>query len=230
MSGKKKRRRRVKRVVNQELNSNYLSCHRGDVLVFKLGETEIYGGGLIRGSTGRNMDLIIELHECRVPVATVPLHCLKMVSGVSTGRKARSAVKEPERLYLPIDDGTAPDWSREFWVTLMEDIQRFKRVLIRCLGGHGRTGTVLAILAGLSGIDYPCKYIREKYCDRAIEREVQKRYVKRITGCSGDCDNCIEVREFKGFGFLDGEVESRVGGEMDEWEYDWEGRWRDWDS
>ena len=100
----------------------------------------------------------------------------------------------------------------------MEEIQRFKRVLVRCLGGHGRTGTVLAVLAGLSGIDYPCKFIRERYCEKAIEREEQKRYVKQITNCSGDCSNCIEVEDFRFRKLI-------FGGEE---EYDWEGKWRDW--
>ena len=207
MSGKKIVVKKKKKKLKLEHSREEYYCHHGDVYVFNLGDTEIYAGGLIRGSTGAEMDLIIELAECRVPVATVGLQCLKRFK------------RGQEYLYLPIDDGTAPNWSREFWVELMEEIQFFKKVLVRCLGGHGRTGTVLAIFAGLSGVDYPCKYVRERYCKKAVEKLVQAKYVKRITKCSGTCGGCIEFErfEFKRFEF------SRKGGG----EYEWNGEWRE---
>ena len=54
-----------------------------------------------------------------------------------------------------------------------------ERVEIGCLGGHGRTGTALAVLAVLAG--HPradaVRWARTTYCDQAVETPAQESFV-----------------------------------------------------
>ena len=55
-----------------------------------------------------------------------------------------------------------------------------------CFGGHGRTGTVLSVLACLTGIieegTCPVAWLRNHYCDRAVESDEQADYIEAMTG------------------------------------------------
>lgn len=49
-----------------------------------------------------------------------------------------------------------------------------KKVHLGCIGGHGRTGTVLAALyASMAGGKDAISYVREHYCKRAVESKAQ---------------------------------------------------------
>jgi hypothetical protein len=55
---------------------------------------------------------------------------------------------------------------------------------IGCLGGHGRTGTLLAaIIAAVEGHDAGAaiRAVRERYCARAIETPAQERLLHEFT-------------------------------------------------
>ena len=93
---------------------------------------------------------------------------------------------------LSIDwaDGTAHTLDVTWWETLVEAIKVLpveSSVAVCCVGGTGRTGTVLAILAGLThqlGPDDtdPVQWMRAHYYDDAVETEEQMWYVEDITG------------------------------------------------
>jgi hypothetical protein len=53
-------------------------------------------------------------------------------------------------------------------------------VEIGCIGGHGRTGTVLACMAVLAGLSHKqaIKYVRKNYCEKAIEAREQEWFVE----------------------------------------------------
>jgi len=56
------------------------------------------------------------------------------------------------------------------------------RVLVHCMGGHGRTGTALAILLGLSGAmkKDPVAWLRKHYCEEAVETKKQIEYIQSL--------------------------------------------------
>jgi len=78
---------------------------------------------------------------------------------------------------------------REFWTTLMDLLtQRQAKMLVFCVGGHGRTGTAIASLmaaCGWSSAD-AIAWIRANYCRRAVETEEQEEYVHWIAGEAND--------------------------------------------
>lgn len=57
-----------------------------------------------------------------------------------------------------------------------------ERVEVACSGGRGRTGTALACMAVLDGVEpkEAVAYVRRHYDRRAVETPWQKRYVRRF--------------------------------------------------
>ena len=51
------------------------------------------------------------------------------------------------------------------------------RIYVHCFGGHGRTGLVFGCMAATMGIDNPVQYVRNNYCQRAIENTLQETFV-----------------------------------------------------
>jgi protein-tyrosine phosphatase len=55
-------------------------------------------------------------------------------------------------------------------------------VEIGCIGGHGRTGTALACLAFLSGVQRQeaVPWVKANYCSRAVESPEQAAFVTSL--------------------------------------------------
>ena len=55
-------------------------------------------------------------------------------------------------------------------------------VEVACIGGHGRTGTVLACMAVLAGIAPPdaVSWVRDNYCQRAVQEPSQAYWMARF--------------------------------------------------
>lgn len=57
-----------------------------------------------------------------------------------------------------------------------------EQVEVGCIGGHGRTGTALAILAILTG--HPAAdavaWVRANYCPKAVETVDQEAFITRL--------------------------------------------------
>ncbi len=72
----------------------------------------------------------------------------------------------------------------QFWLDLKAVVEKKKaKVLVFCMGGHGRTGTVLACLLvawyGWSA-DKAMNWVWDNYCKKAIESRVQDTYIETI--------------------------------------------------
>ena len=88
-------------------------------------------------------------------------------------------------------DHGVPDLRRKDWRRLIEDLKHIDgKVLVHCMGGHGRTGTALAILLNLSSAisTDPVKYLRENYCEKVVESEAQISYLRKNMCIKTDCE------------------------------------------
>ncbi len=58
-----------------------------------------------------------------------------------------------------------------------------QRVEVACVGGHGRTGTVLACMAILAGVpaDEAVGWVRAAYCPRAVQEPSQQYWIERFS-------------------------------------------------
>lgn len=75
---------------------------------------------------------------------------------------------------------------RQFWKELFTFIKTGKKkMVVFCIGGHGRTGTAIASLL-VTGFNYQpqdaCKWIWDNYCKEAIETSGQINYVYNLAG------------------------------------------------
>ena len=86
------------------------------------------------------------------------------------------------------------------WKHVVAEIRERKEALVFCMGGHGRTGTLGAILAIFFQLCKPeegIKYIRENYCKEAVESMEQVKYIEGLFGKQTD----REVKSFASFGY-----------------------------
>lgn len=100
--------------------------------------------------------------------------------------------KKVEEILFYIPDMGVPADAAEFkkmiaWIALQ--LIALKLVHIGCIGGHGRTGMVLAALVThMTGESDSISYVRKHYCEKAVESSAQVRFlnthygIKEISG------------------------------------------------
>ena len=171
-------------------------CHTGNVGVFDYmvyGDTiedvttvTFYGGGTTRGSVLKHGMLLIALqsHDKGDP---------SKVSFTGVSMPSLEPFLKPRVVNIDITDGQAPNLPYEFWDAMLQELvllagkepDKHLEVLVRCAGGHGRTGVVLCCFAiaadACPGVD-PIAWIRDNYCGEAVENAVQKQYVEGYSG------------------------------------------------
>lgn len=161
-------------------------CHSGSVAVFKDPESKIIfnGGGSMRGMTVPRESFVIDV-GCEV----LEMNCTNIAISKGLSEQFVKKVNKMQDLNLKgilIDwkDGDVIAFKGDFWNLLIQEIRFQKRnVYVGCVGGHGRTGTVLAIFAGLLGVTKdPISFIRKSYCINAVETFSQVKYIEEITG------------------------------------------------
>lgn len=87
------------------------------------------------------------------------------------------------------EDFSLPVMKLSFWTdfyrTFIENSNRSRKIIVTCMGGHGRTGTALAaiLLASrkFTGYRKTIDFVRSNYCEEAIETEDQELYLKNLS-------------------------------------------------
>lgn len=168
---------------NQEPYVKPPECHTGTIKVFECDGVNVHGGGSSRGGTYWGGMVILDLADridqsvrfINVDMPEVKKEC--NVGIVKIGWR----------------DFGVPDLSRAFWESMVVALKRicqerggYLDVFVCCMGGHGRTGTALSILAALFGVVpddmCPVQYVRDHYCNNAVETDSQLKYVESMTG------------------------------------------------
>lgn len=154
-------------------------CHYGNVHVFNIGNVRVHGGGTNRG---------VNEYDADIMMPTLNGYNNDIDDALRQMFPRYTALQE-DIVVLPIitQDYKAPTLKKEEWQAIVDDlmdIEEEKDLIVFCIGGHGRTGTVLSVLYGLVHPDKgdPVKVIREKYCKKAVESNSQLDYIEKITG------------------------------------------------
>lgn len=87
-----------------------------------------------------------------------------------------------EILYYPISDYDVlpDDVLKTLVAAIVTRLNSGVKVGLFCMGGHGRTGYIAAIVLGLLGYDDPIGFIREHYCCLAIETNEQVEHIADV--------------------------------------------------
>ena len=105
-----------------------------------------------------------------------------------------------------IQDMSVPksiDEFRELIAYLSQAVVDQKKIHIGCIGGHGRTGLVLAALVReLMNLEDAVTYVRENYCKKAVESQQQIDWL------------------FKHFDIMKVEPTKKTMGSKSKWKYD----------
>ena len=138
---------------------------------------------------------------------------LKVGKGKLTGGSASHPVTKTANVYVALQSGSTCGYSSDPWdeqnvvevhysipdmgipsnlprfkklVTwLCNQLQEGKHVHIGCIGGHGRTGTLIsAIVAEGAGKKDAIQYVRKHYCKKAVESKEQVKFLMKHYGCS----------------------------------------------
>ena len=159
--------------------AKYNPCHTDGTLVFEKDGVSFYAGKFSHVSS-RSYDLIIDLSGS----VTQKVRALGLRGKVAEFANDLAA----QILGVSWPDYGVIKWDRGLFEQLLEAIKndKLETVYVCCVGGHGRTGTMISILAGLSGVipkdECPVEWLRKKYCENVVESQEQLDYVAAITG------------------------------------------------
>lgn len=193
-------------------------CHSRNPLVFDTGVVKVYAGGTNRDGGWHRMiptpDLAIGPLGVIVSNKTADIlpkgwkSSDSLVGGIST------IVMEIDWPDYGIPKNLGPSW----WDALTEDIESKSISIIstQCMGGHGRTGIQLAILAHklIPEKDHSWKdagelitFIRDSYCKHAVESKQQQTYVADCCGIPiGETVCSVEQNAWSGIEFDDSSI------------------------
>lgn len=191
----KKKKQKAKVTVTYAQDAKTRVCHSGTKAILSYGNATLYAGGEVR--RGRP-----DTGWAAIDLASIPavdyFEDYDMVTGMNeSGKEAFSNTLSVARRYnagprlsFPIPDYGVPQVGLDVWETLANDIatlmEQGTNVYIGCTGGHGRTGLAVSIIAGLLRsditLDDPVTWLREVYCDNAVETSEQIQYVFDILG------------------------------------------------
>jgi len=112
-------------------------------------------------------------------------------------------------LKIDWEDRQAPPLTPAFWPALLAELKFLQgkkgaplNVLTICQGGHGRSGSALAILIMLL-TDYTpldvLTHVRALHCARAIESKVQHDYLNEVAKFLGREPDAMDAEEVKSF-------------------------------
>lgn len=96
------------------------------------------------------------------------------------GVKMAQEINLPCAINIPTVDFSEPnvELAMEGLNAAVARILRGERLYIGCMGGKGRTGLFLALLAKAFGEQDPVRYVRSYYYGHAVETAKQKKYVE----------------------------------------------------
>ncbi len=170
------------------------SCHKGNSVLW----TSSAGGRLTVG--GEHLGLMVDLTNGQnSPKAIASLVGNKEGKALAKNLMALTAVPSLPYLNLPIRDYGIPTWSTKTFEALAKDVRAVLNagtdVTIACTGGHGRSGTIAAVLLQLLDPvkdEHPVTRLRRLHCANAVETAEQVRYVCDCTGFLFDKELVIE--------------------------------------
>lgn len=106
-----------------------------------------------------------------------------------------------EELLVTWGDQKAPRLKAKWWKALLKALKGspYKRVVVCCIGAHGRTGTALCALRLAMGLDKntdeSVDWVRKEHCEKAVESKEQIGYLDYLSKTWYDWDPPKEAKK-----------------------------------
>lgn len=152
---------------------------------------QLFSGGGFSKCADTHPALAIAGYKLYGGSASHPIHkdCdvyVSLQSGSTSGLSSDPWEEKPVvEIHYSILDGAAPKNVTRFKKMidyLCNQLQAGKKVHVGCIGGHGRTGTVLAAVVAQLGEKDAIRYVRDHYCSKAVESREQVRFLVQNYG------------------------------------------------
>lgn len=121
---------------------------------------------IVMNLTGRS---IMQTHSIPIP---------ELAKWESGGAKFRE-------MLMDWPDYGVTDLPAQFWIDVVAYLRAKKaKLVVFCVGGHGRTGTAIAcflVTALKWDAEKSIKWVRKNYCKRAIEGAKQEKYIEELS-------------------------------------------------
>ena len=159
----------TKKAKKKASGGNFTKCYSSHP-VLKIGGGTLQGGSC--GYPAKGADIYVGL-DGHMAFQEPPYPWLQKSGG-------------PIEVLFPITDTAAPKDEKNFvkmiaW--LKERLAEGKKVHVGCMGGHGRTGMVIAALVKeCMGIEDAIGWTRKNYCQKAVETKVQVQFLVQTFG------------------------------------------------
>lgn len=116
-----------------------------------------------------------------------PLHDISVFIPLDASHVHRSRVSPrlPYRVFpYIIQDANIPEDTTSFTelINWLAEVSVTESIFVGCIGGHGRTGMVLAALVSVLGVSDAVTYVRSKYCTKAVETSGQIAFLNKAFG------------------------------------------------
>lgn len=206
MSKKKHKSHALPQPASVGFNSTPI-CHYGPRRVFTVGGVTVWGSNHME--MRREKDDKFFALRIRIDDGFYTHDTLVRGSTDFEAAHPELIVKTPPFMEIIWADYGVPSLNYTWWANLAKYLLTVKgNVVVYCMGGHGRTGTALSILAYLMKAvkkgDDPIEFVRAKYCDKVVESTEQVDYIERITG--------NKVYSEPSWGFIGGTTGGPYGG------------------
>jgi hypothetical protein len=104
-------------------------------------------------------------------------------------------------IHYPITDGGIPKDVTRFKLMieyLCNQLHAGKKVHVGCIGGHGRTGLVLAAIIASLGEKDAITWLRKNYCAKAVETSLQVSFLAKYYGVT-KVDGSQSLLDYKSY-------------------------------
>lgn len=173
--------------------SKVVCTHDGTKMLFKINDSEIYATTVFQARRMKDAALVLQCTE--------DMFSHGEDDGFSLPKKYENLrehlviQKHPPTIILPWADYSLPPVFMSFWPALVDSLPKGK-VIVACVGSHGRTGTTLAALLithkHMTAED-AIAYVRTVHCDSAIESKQQEGYLHALARMQGIEDGTEET-------------------------------------
>lgn len=161
-------------------------CHDSSQPILTLGKATVYAGGSRDLDICDDWSLVVNFsgYSDNSPFAHAWGQAGKLCKGFMKAMDLQYQYLPELEIYW--GDGKAPELTLDEWKALITDISKVKgKVFLHCVGGHGRTGTALAVIAHLTNMNYGdhegiVQFLRASYCEKIVETTKQTEYLKSI--------------------------------------------------
>lgn len=178
--------------------------HRDVTEVAKFGKCRFYAGSQ-REVEDRfaEFDLFIGLNDKRVDVP------IRIVDGPDLAKEypILKSLQEPKpQIIIDWRDFGAPPVGPSFFLTLLDQLRKgpARKIAVYCVGGHGRTGTFVALLYSAMGKADVINLTRSVYCEKAVETEAQIEWLRAAGADVGDAKGSYKESGTAGTGNMSG--------------------------